>query len=40
VTGWKEEIIVERVFSAQHYLFPFHNDDVYLYAEFGQNPGW
>ena len=34
-----EEIIVERVFSKQHYLFPFHNDDVYLYAEFGQNPG-
>ena len=40
VTGWREEIIVERVFSTQHYLFPFHNDDVYLYAEFGQNPGW
>ena len=40
VTGWSEEIIVERVFSKQHYLFPFHNDDVYLYAEFGQNPGW
>ena len=40
VTGWREEIIVERVFSAQHYLFPFHDNDVYLYAEFGQNPGW
>ena len=40
VTGWREEIIVERVFSTQHYLFPFHDNDVYLYAEFGQNPGW
>jgi hypothetical protein len=40
VTGWREEIIVERVFSKQHYLFPFHDNDVYLYADFGQNPGW
>ena len=40
VTGWREEIIVERKFSKQHYLFPFTNDDVYLYADFGQNPGW
>ena len=40
VTGWREEVIVERQFSKKHYLFPFKNDDVYLYADFGQNPGW
>lgn len=40
VTGWSEKVIVERQFSTRHYLFPFKNDDVYLYADFGQNPGW
>lgn len=40
VTGWSEEVIVERKFDKKHYLFPFKNDDVYLYEDFGQNPGW
>ena len=40
VTGWSEKVIVERQFSKRHYLFPLKNDDVYLYADFGQNPGW
>lgn len=40
VTGWKEETILTRDFSEKHYLLPFKQDDVYLYPEFGQNPGW
>ena len=40
VTGWREEVVVERNFSAKHYLLPFKEADVYLYKEFNQNPGW
>ena len=40
VTNWHEEVIVERNFSAKHYLLPFKEADVYLYKEFSQNPGW
>ena len=40
VTGWSEETIVTRNFSEKHYLLPLKESDVYLYPEFGQNPGW
>lgn len=40
VTGWKEKTIVTRDFSEKHYLLPLKESDVYLYPEFGQNPGW
>jgi len=40
VTGWSETVIVERKFDKKHYLFPFKDDDVYLYEGFTQNPGW
>lgn len=40
VTGWHEEVILTRDFSKQHYLFPFKDDDVFLYSDFSQNPGW
>lgn len=40
VTGWREEVIVERSFSARHYLLPLKESDVYLYSEYPQNPGW
>ena len=40
VTGWSEEVIVERAFDTKHYLLPLKEDDVYLYEGFGQNPGW
>ena len=40
VTGWHEELILERSLSTKHYLFPFKDEDVYLYEEFPQNPGW
>lgn len=40
VTGWSEKTILTRDFSEKHYLLPLKEDDVYLYPEFGQNPGW
>jgi hypothetical protein len=40
VTGWSESVIVERAYSAKHYLLPLKEDDVYLYEGFSQNPGW
>lgn len=40
VTGWSEMTILTRDFSEKHYLLPLKQSDVYLYPEFGQNPGW
>ena len=40
VANFKEEIIVERSLLDRHYWFPFNTDDVSIYGEFGQNPGW
>lgn len=40
VTGWSEEVLVERSFSTKHYLLPLKQSDVYLYDEYPQNPGW
>lgn len=40
VAGWKEEVILKRVFGTKHYWFPLLDSDVYLYPEFAQNPGW
>ena len=40
VTGWSEKTIVTRDFLEKHYLLPLKESDVYLYPEFGQNPGW
>ena len=40
VTGWSQETILTRDFSEKHYLLPLKQSDVYLYPEFGQNPGW
>ena len=40
VTGWSQKRIVTRDFSEKHYLLPLKESDVYLYPEFGQNPGW
>lgn len=40
VTGWKEEVILERVYTTKHYLLPLKNSDIYLYSEYPQNPGW
>ena len=40
VTGWSEKTILTRDFTEKHYLLPLKQSDVYLYPEFGQNPGW
>ena len=40
VTDWHEKTILTRDYSEKHYLLPLKQDDVYLYPEFGQNPGW
>jgi len=40
VRNFREEIIVNRKLEAKHYWLPFKNDDVMLYPEFNQNPGW
>ncbi len=40
VVNFDEEVIVTRNLSAKHYWLPFRTDDVTMYPEFGQNPGW
>ncbi len=34
------EVIFERQYTSKHYWFPFLLDDVTIYKEFNQNPGW
>ena len=40
VKNFREEIIIKRALSKKHYWLPFKTDDVTMYPEFGQNPGW
>ena len=40
VKNWREVTIIERKLSAKHYWLPFKNEDVMMYPEFKQNPGW
>jgi len=40
VANFREEVILERVFGTKHYWFPLPDSEVYLYADFPQNPGW
>ena len=40
VLNLREEILVERKFDDRHYWFPFRREDVNMYKEFYQNPGW
>lgn len=40
VLNLKEEPLITRNFSEKHYWFPFLRDDVKMYPEFYQNPGW
>ena len=40
VVNWREEVILERVFGTKHYWLPLPDSEVYLYADFPQNPGW
>jgi starch-binding outer membrane protein, SusD/RagB family len=40
VLNLREELILQRDFESKHYWLPLKNEDVYLYLEFSQNPGW
>ena len=40
VVGYSKRVILTRNFGSKHYWFPLPDDDVYIYAEFTQNPGW
>ena len=40
VSNFREEVILTRVLVNKHYWFPLPDEDVYLYLELGQNPGW
>lgn len=40
VVNFEQEVLVTRKLSAKHYWLPFRIDDVTMYPEFGQNPGW
>lgn len=36
----KEKIIITRVVEKKHNWLPLQTTDVYIYPEYGQNPGW
>ena len=40
VKGWKEEVLIQRNLGTKHYWMPFKTEDVTMYPEFYQNPGW
>lgn len=40
VNNWREEVIIERELTNKHYWLPFKTEDVTIYPEFTQNPGW
>ena len=40
VLNWDEETLVTRNLDAKHYWLPINTDDVQMYPEFTQNPGW
>lgn len=40
VANWREEVILTRNFQEKHYWLPLKTDEVNIYPEFYQNPGW
>lgn len=40
VANFRQEVILTRNLGVKHYWFPLPDNDVYLYPEFPQNPGW
>ena len=40
IANLREEVLRKRVFGTKHYWFPLLDDDIYLYEDFPQNPGW
>lgn len=40
VRNFRETVLFERQFGQRHYWLPFRVEDVNMYKEFKQNPGW
>lgn len=40
VRNFREVVVTERKLSGKHYWLPFKTEDVTMYPEFYQNPGW
>lgn len=40
VMNWDEEVITTRNLTNKHYWLPIKTEDVSMYPEFHQNPGW
>ena len=40
VANFRKKELITRHFDSKHYWFPLPDNDVYLYKEFPQNPGW
>ena len=40
ILNLRQVVILERKFSQKHYWFPFLKEDVNMYKELKQNPGW
>ena len=40
VSNFRETVLFERQLGQRHYWLPFRVEDVNMYAEFKQNPGW
>lgn len=40
VLNFRQTVLFERRYSERHYWFPFIQNDVNIYKEFPQNPGW
>lgn len=40
VVNFREEVVVERKLDSKHYWFPLKVEDISMYPEFYQNPGW
>ena len=40
VNNFRETVLFERQFGERHYWLPFRLEDVNMYKEFKQNPGW
>jgi hypothetical protein len=40
VKNWREVVITTRNLTSKHYWLPFKTEDVSMYPEFSQNPGW
>ncbi|MBD1425153.1 RagB/SusD family nutrient uptake outer membrane protein [Sphingobacterium arenae] len=40
VRNFRQTILFERQYTQRHYWFPFLVDDISIYEEFPQNPGW